>query len=158
MSFLLFTRPHTTARARVPQYHSPVFEVECFLLDGEDLARPTREALISLRAPHSEVGRHGRVQPFASRSLGKRGPYRIAMMESDKCQPCHSVNDCMDVVAMMAMRALALVGGCAVLTGASKAADPCQPHGETNVLTGECWGAGGSPGCFSCFYGDHCDQ
>ena len=32
-------------------------------------------------------------------------------------------------------------------------ADPCQPHGETNVLTNQCWGAGVAPGCFSCFYG-----
>ena len=52
----------------------------------------------------------------------------------------------------------ALVLTCVALVAISDASDPCQPHGETNVLTGECWGAGGSPGCFSCFYGDKCDM
>ena len=37
-------------------------------------------------------------------------------------------------------------------------ADPCQPHGETNVLTKQCWGGGGEEGCFSCFYGPECNR
>jgi hypothetical protein len=52
-----------------------------------------------------------------------------------------------------------------LLVIAGSQSDPCQPHGETNVLTGECWGAGGEGGgeggggggnCFSCFSGKEC--
>ena len=38
------------------------------------------------------------------------------------------------------------------------AADPCQPHGETNLLTGSCWGGGADRGCFSGFTGPNCSQ
>jgi aspartate/methionine/tyrosine aminotransferase len=41
---------------------------------------------------------------------------------------------------------------------AARSTDPCQPHGETNVLTGKCWGGGDRPGCFACFYGHNCAQ
>ncbi len=36
--------------------------------------------------------------------------------------------------------------------------DPCQPHGETNVLSNTCWGAGAEPSCFSCYYGPRCRE
>ena len=53
--------------------------------------------------------------------------------------------------------AAAVLGGTTTLAVASTGApDSCQPHGETNVLTHSCWGAGGSPGCFSCYSGAEC--
>ena len=45
-----------------------------------------------------------------------------------------------------------------LLAWASSADDPCQPHGETNVLTGTCWGGGADRGCFSGFTGPNCTQ
>lgn len=46
-----------------------------------------------------------------------------------------------------------------LLLGAALAlgTDPCQPHGETNVIAnGTCWGAGADAPCFSCWYGPKC--
>eukprot|EP00040_Diaphanoeca_grandis_P013125 m.66354 g.66354 ORF g.66354 m.66354 type:complete len:253 (-) comp23677_c0_seq2:41-799(-) len=56
-----------------------------------------------------------------------------------------------------------LVNTCIILAtffATTNSTDPCQPHGETNVLNNDtCWGAGGEgPACFSCFYGPQCKE